>query len=172
MNAIDVRDLLERPGSARRIRLDEPVEGLRTELAAVGPEAPIEGDLTLESVLEGIYVTGSVGGRMTLRCARCLKEFEAEFDVAMNELYVREPGPEDDYVLADDLMLDPEPMVRDAVVLEMPFSPLCRPDCLGLCERCGGDRNIGECTCGPDVDPRWSALEALFTDDATDATND
>jgi uncharacterized protein len=172
MNAIDVRDLLERPGSARRIRLDEPVEGLRTELAAVGPEAPIEGDLTLESVLEGIYVTGSVGGRMTLRCARCLKEFEAEFDVAMNELYVREPGPEDDYVLADDLTLDPEPMVRDAVVLQMPFSPLCTPDCLGLCERCGGDRNIGECTCGPEVDPRWSALEALFADDPTDATND
>jgi DUF177 domain-containing protein len=172
MNAIDVRDLLERPGSARRVRLDEPVEGLRTELAAVAPEAPIEGELTLEGVLEGIFVTGSVGGRMTLRCARCLKEFEAEFDVAMNELYVREPGPEDDYVLADDLTLDPEPMVRDAVVLQMPFSPLCTPDCLGLCERCGGDRNIGECTCGPEVDPRWSALEALFADDATDATND
>jgi uncharacterized protein len=172
MNAIDVRDLLERPGSARRVRLDEPVEGLRTELAAVAPEAPIEGELTLESVLEGIFVTGSVGGRMMLRCARCLKEFEAEFDVAMNELYVREPGPEDDYVLADDLTLDPEPMVRDAVVLQMPFSPLCTPDCLGLCERCGGDRNIGECTCGPEVDARWSALEALFADDATDATND
>jgi len=172
MNAIDVRDLLERPGSARRVRLDEPVEGLRTELAAVAPEASIEGELTLEGVLEGIFVTGSVGGRMTLRCARCLKEFEAEFDVAMNELYVREPGPEDDYVLADDLTLDPEPMVRDAVVLQMPFSPLCTPDCLGLCERCGGDRNIGECTCGPEVDPRWSALEALFADDATDATND
>ncbi|HEX2425279.1 MAG TPA: YceD family protein [Actinomycetota bacterium] len=172
MNAIDVRDLLERPGSAKRVRVDEPVEGLQTELAAVRPEAPIEGELTLESVVEGIFVTGSVGGRMTLRCARCLREFEAEFDVAMNELYVREPGSEDDYVLADDLMLDPEPMVRDAVVLQMPFSPLCRPDCLGLCERCGGDRNIGECRCGPDVDPRWSALEALFTDDATDATND
>jgi uncharacterized protein len=172
MNAIDVRDLLERPGSAKRVRVDEPVEGLQTELAAVRPEAQIEGELTLESVVEGIFVTGSVGGRMTLRCARCLREFEAEFDVAMNELYVREPGSEDDYVLADDLMLDPEPMVRDAVVLQMPFSPLCRPDCLGLCERCGGDRNIGECRCGPDVDPRWSALEALFTDDATDATND
>ncbi|MGZ4108254.1 MAG: YceD family protein [Actinomycetota bacterium] len=172
MNAIDVRDLLERPGSARRVRVEEPVEGLQTELAAVQPEAPIMGELTLESVVEGIFVTGTVGGRMTLRCARCLKEFEAEFDVAMNELYVREPGPEDDYALADDLTLDPEPMVRDAVVLQMPFSPLCKPDCLGLCERCGGDRNLGECTCGPDVDPRWSALEALFADDATDPTND
>jgi uncharacterized protein len=172
MRTIDVRDLLDRPGSAKRIQVDEPVDGLRTELAAVQAEAPLEGELTLESVVEGIFVTGTVGGRMTLRCARCLKDFESEFDVAMNELYVREPGPEDDYALADDLTLDPEPMVRDAVVLEMPFSPLCKPDCLGLCERCGGDRNLGECTCGPDVDPRWSALQALFADAPETTTDD
>jgi DUF177 domain-containing protein len=172
MRAIDVRDLLERPGSAKRVHVDEPVEGLRTELVAVDAEAPIEGDLTLESVLEGIFVTGSVAGRMTLRCARCLKQFDGDFDVAMNELYARRPGPEDDYALAEDLTLDPEPMVRDAVVLEMPFSPLCSPDCLGLCERCGGDRNFGECTCRPATDPRWSALEALFDDDRIPTTDD
>lgn len=172
MRAIDVRDLLDRPGSAKQVRVDEPVDGLRTELAAVDTEAPIEGDLTLESVVEGIFVTGTVGGRMTMRCARCLREFDSEFDVAMNELYVREPGPEDDYALTDDLTLDPEPMVRDAVVLQMPFSPLCKPDCLGLCDRCGGDRNLGECTCGPETDPRWSALEALFDDNGADTTND
>jgi len=164
MRSIDVRDLLDRPGSARRVHVDERVENMGTELAAVDAQAPIEGDLMLESVIEGIFVTGTVGGRMTLRCARCLKEFAAAFDVDMNELYVREPGPEDDYVLADDLTLDPEPMVRDAVVLQMPFSPLCKPDCLGLCPRCGGDRNADECTCGADVDPRWSALETLFED--------
>ena len=170
MRAIDVRDLLDRPGSAKRVHVDERVEDMRTELAAVDAQAPIEGELTLESVIEGIFVTGTVGGRMALRCARCLREFEAAFDVDMNELYVRSPGPEDDYVLTDDLTLDPEPMVRDAVVLQMPFSPLCRPDCLGLCPRCGGDRNLGECACGPDLDPRWAALGALLDDDA-DPTN-
>ncbi|HEX5951231.1 MAG TPA: DUF177 domain-containing protein, partial [Actinomycetota bacterium] len=127
-------------------------------------DAPLEGDLTLESVLEGIYVTGSVAGRMAFRCARCLKGFERDFDVSMQELFVREAGPEDDYVLEPDLRLDPEPMVRDAVVLGMPFSPLCKPDCLGLCERCGGDRNLGECTCTEPVDPRWAGLEG-FSDE-------
>jgi uncharacterized protein len=162
MNVIDVRDLVDQPGSAKRVRVDEPVEGLRTELAAVPDDERLEADLLLESVLEGILVRGSVGGRMRLRCARCLKEFERDFDVRMDELVAREPGPDDDYVLPDDLMLDPEPMVRDAVVLQMPFAPVCQPDCLGLCERCGGDRNLGECLCGPDVDPRWAALEALI----------
>ena len=161
MRAIDVRELLGRPGSSQRVTIDEPVPGLRTELAAVPDDATLAGDLLLESVIEGIYVTGTVAAPVTLRCARCLKEFDRAFDVTLRELYVREPGPEDDYVLADDLTLDPEPMVRDAVVLEMPFSPLCTPGCLGLCERCGGDRNLGECSCAERVDPRWAPLSGL-----------
>lgn len=167
MRAIDVRDLLEHPGSSRSVRVAEPVPGLRTELAGVPDDSEIAGDLTLESVVEGIYVTGSVGGRMMLRCARCLKEFERAFDVGVRELVARDPGPDDDYALEPDLTLDPEPMVRDAVVLEMPFSPLCRPECLGLCEVCGGDRNLGECPGHEVLDPRWSVLSGLLdqTDD-------
>ena len=59
-------------------------------------------------------------------------------------------------------------MVRDAVLLSMPFSPLCRPDCLGLCERCGGDRNLGECACGPvAADPRWQVLDMIRFDETS-----
>jgi len=174
MRAIDVRDLLEHPGASKTIHVQEPVPDLRTALADVPEDAPIEGDLTLEGVVEGIYVTGSFEGRMTLRCARCLKEFERGFDVDVRELVAREPGPEDDYVLEPDLTLDPEPLVRDAVVLEMPFSPLCRPDCLGLCEVCGGDRNLGECPGHEATDPRWAVLQGLFGDatGTMDATGD
>jgi uncharacterized protein len=165
MRVIDVRDLLEHPGSSRTVHVREPVPDLRTELAGVPDDAPIEGDLTLESVIEGIYVTGSVGGRMLLRCARCLKEFERGFDVGVHELVARVAGPDDDYAIDPDLTLDPEPMVRDAVVLEMPFSPLCRPDCRGICEICGGDRNLGECPGHETADPRWAALDVVLTDD-------
>ncbi len=159
MRAIEVRDLLEAPGSARTVRVDEAVPGLRTELAEIPEEAHVAGDLTLESVVEGIYVTGSVAGHMLFSCARCLRAFERDLDVEMHELFVREPGPDDDYALGPDLALDPEPMVRDAVLLAIPFAPLCTPGCLGLCERCGGDRNLGECSCTDPIDPRWAALE-------------
>ncbi len=159
MRRIDVRDLLEHPGSSRDVHVDEAVAGLSTELARVEEDTTVSGDLTLESIVEGVYVTGSVAGRMRLSCARCLKDFERDFDLEMHDLFVREAGPEDDYVLSPDLTLDPEPMVRDTVVLSMPFSPLCSQDCLGLCERCGGDRNLGECTCAESIDPRWAALE-------------
>ncbi len=173
MRQIDVRDLLESPGAAKTVRVLESVPGLHTELAGVPEDQPLEGELTLESVVDGVYVHGSIGGRFAMRCARCLKEFDRAFDLAMDELYVRDPGPDDDYALASDLTLDPEPMVRDAVVLEIPFSPLCRPDCLGLCAVCGGDRNLGECPGHDETDPRWAGLEVLLdaTHDPIDETN-
>ena len=67
MRAIDVRALLENPGASRTVRVQEPVPGLRTELADVPEDAPIAADLTLESVVEGIYVRGSLEGRFVLR---------------------------------------------------------------------------------------------------------
>jgi uncharacterized protein len=162
MRAIDVRDLLEQPGSARSAPIHEAVEGMRTELAVVPDDAPIDGELLLESVVEGILVSGRLSGHMEFTCARCLKAFDGDFEVEVSELFAREPDP-DDYELPVEGAIDPEPMVRDAVVLSMPFSPLCRPNCLGLCERCGGDRNLGECTCPPEAaDPRWAGLEGLF----------
>jgi len=165
MRSIDVRDLVDHPGTSRTVRVHETVEGLHTELADVPEDERLEGDLLLESVVDGIYVSGAVGGTMALRCARCLKEFHQPFGVELNELVVRSAGPEDDYVLGEDLTLDPEPLVRDAVVLSMPFSPLCKPDCLGLCPRCGGDRNLGECACPEEpADPRWAGLHGLFTE--------
>ena len=164
MKLIDIRDLTEHPGSSRRVRLHEVVPDFALQLAEVPPDAPIEGELLLESVIEGIFVSGAVEGRMALQCARCLTSFEQGFSVEVGDLFVPNADPADDtYPLAEPGSLDPEPMVRDAVLLSMPFSPLCRPDCKGLCERCGGERNLGECSCQEEpVDPRWAGLEHLF----------
>ena len=69
----------------------------------------------------------------------------------------------DDYPLMPEGHLEPEQMVRDAVGVELPFSPLCKPDCLALCPVCGGDRNVGECPGDhQEVDPRWSALDDVL----------
>ncbi|MGQ0670711.1 MAG: YceD family protein [Actinomycetota bacterium] len=166
MRAIDVRHLLSHPGSVRTVRIDESVEGLHMELADVPEDSPVTGELLLESLVEGILVSGRLSGPMRMRCARCVTEFDREFEVEVSERFARDPDPEgDDYALDPDALLDPEPMVRDAVLLSMPFAPLCRPECEGLCERCGGDRNLGECTClEPPADPRWAGLERLMSE--------
>lgn len=165
MIPVDVRDLVGQPGSSRSLRVQEPVEGLRLELTAVPEDRPVEADLLLESVIEGILVSGPLTGRASMSCARCLTPFEQTIGAKVQELFVPGAAPGgDEYVLEPTGSLDLEPMIRDAMLTAMPFSPLCRPDCLGLCERCGGDRNLGECACPPRLDPRWDALRGLFED--------
>jgi uncharacterized protein len=165
LSAIDVRDLLGRPGTVREEPVSGTVDGLATELARVPDDTPIAAELLLESVVEGIVVSGHVGGTWKLRCARCLTEFDRPFDVTVSELFVPVPSDGDDaYPLGPDGELDPDQMVRDAVGVEMPFSPLCRPDCQGLCEICGGNRNLGECPGHTREDPRFAVLSELFPD--------
>jgi uncharacterized protein len=162
MEPIDVADLLGHPGSSRPHRAAWAVEGLGTELAKVRDDVPVEADLLLESLVEGILVSGTVQATLSMRCARCLKEFEQVCGVDVHELFVVEPDPDtDDYPLDPEGLVDLDQMVRDAIGIELPFSPLCRPDCQGLCPVCGGDRNAGECPGHVEVDPRWAALEKL-----------
>jgi uncharacterized protein len=166
MELMDVRDLLAAPGASRRVEVEGSFEDMSTELAAVPEAQPVRMEVLLESVLEGILVSGPLSGRIAYRCARCLQPFDQEFRVDVHELFASGATQEDDeYPIMAEGQIDLEPMVRDAVVLSMPFSPLCRPDCQGLCPRCGGDRNLGECTCGPEVDPRWAVLDRLELDE-------
>ena len=159
--SVDVRDLIRHPGSSRRIRVAERIEGLATELARVPQDRAVEATLLLESVVEGILVSGSVRGAMVLSCARCLRPVESAFSLEVQELFVAGATPRDDQYPLGEGDVDLEPMIRDAVVLAMPFAPLCRPDCLGLCPRCGEDRNVGACACPPPEDPRWAPLRGL-----------
>lgn len=161
MDLVDVRDLLAEPGASRRLTLDQRFADLRTELATVSPEFPLRMEVLLESVVEGILASGPLSGRMAYRCARCLKDFSDGFRVEVHELFAHGVAADDDEYPIREGHIDLEPMVRDAVLLSIPFSPLCRPDCQGLCPRCGWDRNLRECSCGPEVDPRWSELDRL-----------
>jgi uncharacterized protein len=158
---IDVRDLLNQPGASRTVLVSELVPGLGTDLAAVPADHRIEAELLLESVVEGVLASGPVTGDMAMVCASCLKSFQSDFRLEVQELFAEGAGAEDDEYPVDEGSIDVEPMIRDAVVLSMPFAPLCRPDCLGLCPRCGGDRNLGECRCEPEADPRWAGLSAV-----------
>lgn len=167
--AINVHDLLGRPGATRRTDVLGTIEGLATELVAVPDDAPLGGSLLLESLIEGILVTGAITGSWTARCARCLAERTQPFSVGVSELFVPagtvDPDDDEDdrYELMDD-SIDLDQLVRDAIGVEMPFAPLCRADCKGLCPICGGDRNDGECPGHETIDPRFAVLADLLPD--------
>jgi uncharacterized protein len=158
---IVVGDLIGHPGASRATLVRGTLEDLSTEVAAVAGE--VTADLLLESVVEGILVSGRLTGVLSLICARCLDGFERPFTIDLHELFVETPAPDgDDYGLGPDASIDTGPMALDAIGVEMPFAPLCRPDCLGLCETCGGNRNLDECPGHEEVDPRWAGLEAML----------
>jgi uncharacterized protein len=159
---IPVADLLRRPGASRAVRVAAPLADVRGPGAEVPADRPIAVDLTFERVPEGLVVRGTIGARWDAACSRCLTPVGGDLEVTVGELYEREPLEGETYLLSDDDVVDLEPMIRDALLLELPPVPLCRPDCKGLCPSCGVDHNLTECECADaEPDPRWAALRSL-----------
>ncbi len=172
---IDTRELGRRPGSMREVRRTAPApEGLGLiDLIGVPVGGELDLDLRLESVMEGVYVSGTVTGPLEGECGRCLEPVSDELTVRVQELFTyaerdvaasNRGDDEDDEVshMQGDL-LDLEPVLRDAVVLALPLTPLCQEDCSGLCAECGERLDdLPEDHTHDVVDARWGALSGLL----------
>ena len=169
---LDTHELGRRPGSMRTVqRTVSAPEDLGTDVIGIPTGTDVELDLRLEAVMEGVLVSGTVRGRAVGECVRCLDEVVDDVDVSLQELYVypdrarvaaEDGDDEEDVRELDGDLVDVEPALRDAVVPALPFQPLCRPDCPGLCSVCGA--HLAE---DPDhthelLDPRWSSLQSMF----------
>jgi uncharacterized protein len=139
---------------------------LGIEVLRVPEGSPVDLDLRIEAVMEGVLVTGTALAGLEGECVRCLEPISDELEVKFQELFVyadHAVSEEDDEVstLEDDLV-DLEPLLRDAAVLALPFQPLCQDDCPGLCPECGArladDPDHGHEAA---IDPRWAKLTAL-----------
>ncbi|MGH3279106.1 MAG: YceD family protein [Trebonia sp.] len=169
----DTRALGKRPGEFRdERRTASAPDGLGSGLALV----PVGGDVVLElrfeAVSEGVLVTGSAVAPLAGECARCLDPLASEVEINFQELYRYLPDPGEDASdgeerFLDGDLLDLESAFRDAVVLTLPLSPLCRDGCPGLCAECGA--RLADV--GPDhghggkLDPRWVALAKIDLND-------
>ena len=166
---LDTRELGRRPGSQRKQTLSAPAPAdLGIEVLRVPEGSPVDIDLRLEAVMEGVLVTGTARADLTGECARCLEPIGDDVEVDLQELFAYEEsdtatdaGDDDASRLEGDL-LDLEPLLRDAVVLSLPFQPLCREDCPGLCTECGARlADDPEHQHNEAIDPRWAALRGL-----------
>jgi uncharacterized protein len=167
---VDTRDLGRRPGHQQELERTVPAPAdLGIEVLKVPEGAPVELELRLEAVVEGVLVTGDAFATLEGDCVRCLEPVTDEVDVHFQELflYARPDDDEDeDLLVVQDDMVDLEPVLRDAIVLGLPFQPLCRDDCRGLCTECGANLN-DDPEHGHDapIDPRWAGLTALTGDE-------
>ena len=175
---VDIVDLSRQAGSFKDVHL-EPVapEGLGTEMIGALPGSTVVLDATLTSMDDGVLVSGRAVLDVHGQCVRCLTDLDERRTVTFDELYllpevverqVAEGDEEaEDLFVVGETSLDLEPALRDALVLDLPFQPLCRPDCPGLCPECG--ERLADLPVDHHhevLDPRWSALAGLLADDA------
>ncbi|SFL82485.1 YceD family protein [Geodermatophilus ruber] len=167
---VELRELGRRAGSLKELDRTLPAPAdWRVELMAVAEGAPLHLRLRLESVMEGVLVSGEVEVPVVGSCARCLEPIEDSFTLDVQELFAYEgstteaTSEEDEVRRVEGDHLDLEPMVRDLVVLGLPLTPTCTEDCAGLCVDCG--QRLDDLP--PDhahevVDPRWAGLTGRF----------
>ena len=151
--------------SPERIQIKAPVFELRVSASAVPEGANLQLDVTLEPTVGGIVAHGKLVAPWSGECRRCLEAASGLVQAEFRELFEHDPSDEMTFPIKHE-QIDLEPLVREAVLVELPQAPLCRTDCAGLCPDCGANRkDVASCDCTVDLaDPRWADLDQLKSD--------
>ena len=135
--------------------------------------SPLEGEIFLKRIPQGIKVKGKVKTSLFISCARCLKEFILPISSDFEELFLHiryAPAGEEVELSREDMevsflreeVIDLKEVVEEQIWLQIPMKPLCHEGCKGLCPLCGADLNEGECGCDREiVDPRFALLKEI-----------
>ncbi|MFP7697275.1 YceD family protein [Trueperella sp. LYQ143] len=121
-------------------------ESFGIDVLTVAPDEPIGVNVRISATSDGILVNGRTWACATGECARCLRPVNIELDRPIMEMVFSQDRREEliaqgdeeaqDFFVLTDEGLDLEPLIRDALILAMPLTPLCDPECQGLCQGC------------------------------------
>ena len=157
---VNVVELLRWPGTTKDVVLSIDATDLEFGESRISDE-PIDVNLHLEALSNGVTVNGTTSATWVGECRRCLAPMSDRMTVELSELYQQMPDDSEAYVIDND-QINLLPMVRENLLLAIPLGPLCREDCPGFCPHCGKDLSETACSCDNSViDPRWAALETL-----------
>lgn len=173
----DAIDLVGRPGTHRRVERTVPAPA--REAGGIAMQVPEGQDIAveaeLESVVEGIYVHGTVTAHLEGECSRCLDPVDQDVTARVDELFMYpekvKAEDRDDSVLFEDDAVNVGPLVRDALAMEADERPLCREDCPGLCAQCGFRMEDDPDHHHDVIDPRFAALQGLLDEDSGESTD-
>ncbi|WP_101949244.1 DUF177 domain-containing protein [Mycobacterium sp. 3519A] len=174
---INISRLGRRPGSMMTFNESVPSPSrIGLDLIGIDEGAPLTLELRIESVSEGVLVSGTVSAPTAGECARCLTAITGDVEIQLTELFAYPDSTTDETTESDEVgrvgasgepdTVDLEQPIIDAIGLALPFSPLCGPDCVGLCPQCG----VPLATAEPghhheQIDPRWAKLAGLLDQD-------
>jgi uncharacterized protein len=175
---VDTHELGRSPGSMREItRQVLAPRAIGNFVIAIPEGSPMELTMRLETVVQGVLITGQATAQASGECVRCLEPITIPLDLHFQELFTYEPdlkGRKHEIDLDDedplpqliDEMADLEPAIIDAAVLALPYQPHCRADCPGLCSECGQPLAADPTHHHEPADSRWSGLSGLVFEDS------
>jgi uncharacterized protein len=165
--AIPVKSLMHKPGTSETLTRVIPAPTHYGEAVCVVREGePLHLSLLLESVHEGILASGTVDTTAQAECVRCLDPMTVSIQASIQELFAYLPDDSYDYQVVQD-EIDLDQVVRDQVVVELPFQPVCSTDCPGLDPETGEKRDAESAKADTTrIDPRWSKLQDVFPEDS------
>lgn len=157
---VNVIELLRWPGSTKDVVVSVAAKDFEFDDSRI-VDSPVDINLHLESLSNGVSVAGTATARWAGECRRCLAPLTEQMTIEVSELYQQIPEDPEAYAIVND-QINLLPMVRENVLVAIPLGPLCREDCPGFCPQCGADLSENPCGCETSVsDPRWAALENL-----------
>jgi uncharacterized protein len=154
---IDLANIAGVPGAHGRYPIRErldPIDGTKVT-------GPVTGELTVQNIGRLLVVRGHLHALIEMPCTRCLRPTRERLEVTVEEEFASAGAPPDvgtidvedpERSAIEDFVLDGTEFVRQQVETQLPMTALCRPDCQGLCPRCGSNLNEGPCQCGPEDD--------------------
>lgn len=171
---INVKELTMK-GKKVQLRESMDMSGLlgdRQDLASFGV---LEAELAAHADGDVAVVEGMLDLPVTMVCSRCLGPVQERLSIPFREQFTEESASAQDGEEPDDLhrihedSVDLNPYVEEAVWMALPYIPLCKEDCAGLCPECGTNRNERDCGCSLErIDPRLAGLAGLFKETRED----
>lgn len=162
--------LKEAIGSHRNFDIEENI------CDADHPVEHVRGSVEMVRTHQGIWLRARLAVRVPQDCSRCLDAFSRTHSIELDEEFFPEidvntgarvllPDDSEALYINSDHSLDLAEATRQATLAALPLKPLCKPECVGICDRCGLNRNQGSCDCyNLEIDPRWAALRSLMDD--------
>ena len=161
---LDLREIIDVPGG--RVPFEQELDTSRLESWSVaGYSGPIRAAGEIVNTAGVLTAHGGIDAAMVCYCDRCGKAFELKKHIDVDVPIVPEDEGEDaesDAFSLEGDWLHPDDLLETVFILDMDTKFLCRPDCKGLCPKCGRDLNNGPCDCRPETDPRFAVLEQLL----------
>jgi uncharacterized protein len=160
---------------SQELRLHETLSfpDLAKGVAQLVSLSPVDAAVRAQETSGICRVRGTLETRATFLCSRCVGDFAVDLSIPFDEQFVREElpeqRPEEEINIAPGETIELDPYIQQAILLALPYRPLCMEECKGICPDCGVNRNDRECSCGSRrIDPRLADLAKFFEAESGD----